>query len=357
MSRKKSRYKQQEALYGAGMLVLVLFGVSFSYVYFQVPAVKGKSGENETRYETADETAEDTKETGKEIEQPVLQQTQKSHPLTRTEDAAEAKPAFAPKAVILPPQSAPEKQALYAHRQKTKERRSRIVTKEEKGLPLYKTGKIVIIIDDLGNNIKVANELLNMNKDITFSVLPKLKHSKEIAEAVSSKNKEVLLHLPMEPENHKNKPGPGAITDDMSAEEIQKQVKEDMESVPNIVGINNHMGSKATSSEKVMESVLSAVKDEGLFYVDSVTSPKSKGHDTAQKMNLPTAKRDVFLDGVQNKNYVKSQIKKLKNLAKKNGVAVGIGHPHKETVDALKEMLPELEKEGIQIVPASEVVK
>lgn len=342
-----------------GLFFLLVFGAAFSFIYFrELPVNEKEKGFVKKNESSAQQPApHESVKQREEVRPAVTLQMQETTGLTKTPFVVKTKTALAPKEIIAPPQSVYEKRAVTAHKQKTKERGSRIATHKEKESLISKTGKIVIIIDDLGNNMKVANELLDMNKDITFSVLPKLKYSKEIADAVFSKNKEVLLHLPMEPENHKNKPGPGAITDGMSAEEIQKQVKEDMESVPNIVGMNNHMGSKATSSKKVMESVLSAVKDEGLFYVDSVTSSKSKGHDTAQKMNLPTAKRDVFLDGVQNKNYVKSQIKKLKNLAKKNGIAVGIGHPHKETVDALREMLPELEKEGIQIVPASEVVK
>lgn len=356
--RKSSSKERKQPLSAAGFLFVVLFAAAFSFVYFHEETQKNKGNEKQNGKVVKGKAFEDTDGvkqlvvnggSGEEMEMMKAKTNMR---------------ALAPKNIITPQKQTENKNTVvaYAHslNDRTRTANGSLTTeiqKEKHKLTTATVGKIVIIIDDLGNNPGIAKELMNMDQRITFSVLPKLKYSKQIAEDASLKNKEVILHLPMEPLSKKNKPGPGVITDDMTPEEIQKQVVDDIKSVPHIVGMNNHMGSKAASNADVMKSVLSVVKDEGLFYVDSVTSAKSKGYNTAQKLNLPSAKRDVFLDGIQDKKYVKSQIKKLVEIAKKKGLAVGIGHPHQSTVDALKEMLPQLEKEGIQIVPASEVVK
>lgn len=357
MKKRKSSSKERKGpLSAAGFLFVILFAAAFSFVYFHEETQKNKGHEKQNGKVVKEKAYEDmdgVKQlvvnggSGPEI---MMKQKTNMH-------------VFAPKNIITPQKQLEDKTTVvaYAHSLKDRTRTANGSLTTEIQKEKQKTAatgvKIVIIMDDLGNNLGIAKELMNMDQRITFSVLPKLKYSKQIAEEASLKNKEVILHLPMEPLSRKNKPGPGSITDDMTPEEIQKQVEDDIKSVPHIVGMNNHMGSKAASNANVMESVLSVVKQEGLFYVDSVTSAKSKGYNTAQKLNLPAAKRDVFLDGIQDKKYVKSQIKKLVEIAKKKGLAVGIGHPHQSTVDALKEMLPQLEKEGIQIVPASEVVK
>ncbi len=357
--------------YGAGLITLALFVTAFSFIYFnefngkthKERDTEQRQGKNKPGYVHHEKAVShgmklhDTGETEKEKVQATAIEKQNVK-----DDGKQKMQSLAPKNVVISQQQMTGEKAVVAYAPSINERKTRggstsVTTENGKNISTSTAGKIVIIIDDLGSNMDVAKELLSMDKRITFSVLPKLKYSKDIADAVSLQNKEVILHLPMEPVNHKHKPGPGAITDGMTLAQIQKQVDEDVKSVPHIDGMNNHMGSKATSNEKIMESVLSVAKEDGLFYVDSVTSPKSKGYSTARKLNLPTAKRDVFLDGVQNKAYVKSQLIKLKELAKKKGIAVGIGHPHPSTVEALKEMLPQLEKEGFQIVPASEVVK
>jgi polysaccharide deacetylase 2 family uncharacterized protein YibQ len=43
--------------------------------------------------------------------------------------------------------------------------------------------------------------------------------------------------------------------------------------------------------------------------------------------------------------------------AKRKGWAVTIGHPHPETIAALREALPRLQARGIQLVVVSDVVK
>lgn len=216
-------------------------------------------------------------------------------------------------------------------------------------------GKIAIIIDDCGNDLKTAEEFMDSDFPLTLAVMPKLRYSAKIAEEAKSKNKDVILHLPMEPVSGIN-PGPGAIKTDMTPEEIEKVLAEDLQSVPGAEGINNHEGSKATRDEKVMAELISGIKSRNLYFVDSLTVKDSLGIPEAEKAGVPFAKRKIFLDNNNDEEYIAGQLIKLANAAKTEGSAIGIGHVRKSTLEALKKYLPLLQKKGIIIVPVKDLI-
>jgi polysaccharide deacetylase 2 family uncharacterized protein YibQ len=217
---------------------------------------------------------------------------------------------------------------------------------------------VAIVIDDLGGNRRAARELLGLPKPLTFAVLPKLPHSREIAEAAAGAGREVLLHLPMEPMGYPEKnPGPGALFRSMSPEEMMAVLEEDLKEIPHSIGVNNHMGSLLTEDKEVMRLVLSFVKERNLFFLDSYTTPRSVVEEVAHQLDLPTASRHVFLDHVpDDAEYVAGQLDKLAATAKRHGAAIGIGHPRTATIAALKEHLPELTEAGVELVPLSQLV-
>lgn len=219
--------------------------------------------------------------------------------------------------------------------------------------------KVAIVIDDLGGNLRAAHELIRLGEPLTFAVLPKLPHSREIDRAASQAGREVLLHLPMEPFGYPEKnPGPGALLGSMSAEKMLAVLEEDLEDVPHSIGVNNHMGSLLTEDEEVMRRILSYVKERKLFFLDSYTTPRSVVEEVAGRLGLPSASRHVFLDHVPyDEEYVDGQMDKLVEAAKEHGVAIGIGHPHQATIAALKKRLPTLAQEGVSVVPISLLVK
>lgn len=217
--------------------------------------------------------------------------------------------------------------------------------------------RVAIIIDDLGWNKESADALLNIDAPICFAILPHLPFSKIIADEAGLKHRDVLLHLPMEPYGYPHKdPGIKPLTDDMSKNDIEALIKDYISEIPHIVGMNNHMGSKFTENERGMRYVMEILKDKNLFFVDSFTTPKSLAYQTAKTSGVKTARRQVFLDNEEDEEYIKGQIEKLIALARKDNTAIGIGHPHPQTINALQKMIPLMKEKGIEVVPVSDLV-
>ncbi len=215
--------------------------------------------------------------------------------------------------------------------------------------------RIAIIIDDIGYDKKIAQEFMELNSNLTFSVLPFSPFGRNISEELHSKGAEIMLHLPMEPSDYPNAdPGPGAMLSSMPPDILLEQLKKNIKDVPFIVGVNNHMGSELTTHSDQMNQIFTILKKEKLFFIDSRTSLKSQGQASARLLKLKFAHRDVFLDNNQDTDYVTGQFAQLVNLAKKQGSAIGIGHPYKITFLALSKELPKL-KNKVEIVRASEL--
>ncbi|MBZ5544097.1 MAG: divergent polysaccharide deacetylase family protein [Acidobacteriia bacterium] len=216
--------------------------------------------------------------------------------------------------------------------------------------------RAAIIIDDLGQDPEAAKKLLALRYPITFSVLPHLAHSTSTAEEAHRAGREVMLHLPMEPDSAA-RPGPGEIRVGMRPAEVARIIDEDLGSVPHVVGANNHMGSRATTDARLMAAVIQALADRRLFFVDSRTTPASVALDVARRQGLPTFYRSVFLDDTETVPYTLGQLREFRRVIEEHGVALAIGHPYSSTLAALAHFLPELERDDIQLLPASQLVR
>ena len=222
--------------------------------------------------------------------------------------------------------------------------------------PHIPKARVAIIIDDMGRDIKTLKEILAIDAPISVAVLPFLPHSRDVAKEANLMGRDVLLHLPMEPkELSGNDPGEGALFTNMSEAQIASQVKKDVDAVPHITGINNHMGSKFTEDERLMRIVLDIAKKKNLFFLDSKTTNKSAAYRLAKNMGLKTASRQIFLDNTEDIAYIKGQITELINVAKKRGSAIAIGHPHPATIAAIKEMMPRF-NEDVEMVTVSSLI-
>lgn len=216
--------------------------------------------------------------------------------------------------------------------------------------------KIAIIIDDIGYDKKTALALCELNPDITFSVLPFAPFGKVISQRLSAKGSQLMLHLPMEPMQYPEvNPGPGAILSTMPPDILLDQLRKDIKDVPNIVGVNNHMGSRLTADSDQMNQIFTILKKENLFFIDSRTVSKSQCKASARLLRLKFAQRDVFLDNLQETAYITGQFKELIKQAKKHGSAIGIGHPYKATLHTLSIELPKV-KNSVEIVRVSSLV-
>lgn len=218
-------------------------------------------------------------------------------------------------------------------------------------------GQMAIILDDWGNNYYVMKYLLEIGRPITVAIIPDLPHSRKIAEEAHRNNLGVMLHMPMEPESTSLTLEPQTIRTSTSDWQIQRYLDEGLADVPYAQGVNNHMGSKATSDLRVMRVVMGRLKEKGLFFVDSNTSSKTVAPRVAKELGLRFAQRDIFLDNELNTLAIKRQLVEAKEYALKYGEVVVIGHDKKITLEAIRDMAPQFEKEGIRFVLAKDLVK
>jgi hypothetical protein len=245
---------------------------------------------------------------------------------------------------------------------KQKEPRKAVTPKKEKEKSLspkpVSLRQVAIIIDDIGYDLKPVKELLKINADLTFAILPFCTHTREAAEMFHRAHRETLLHLPMEPVSYpREKPGNGALFTDMNDEELIFQLEKDIADVPYISGVNNHMGSKFMMDEKKLTLVFNKLKKNNLFFVDSRTSADSKAFVTAEKVGLPVAARKIFLDNNRDYNEIYNNVI---NIAKKDSDVsqmILIGHPYPETIRAISDAMKVLREKGISIVPVSQIMK
>jgi hypothetical protein len=201
------------------------------------------------------------------------------------------------------------------------------------------------------------DKLFAAKSSITFSILPNLPYSKRVAKLASSKGYEVILHLPLESNDESAPAEEGTIKTDMSDGEMLALLEEDIESVPGIKGASNHQGSKATRDERTMNVILADFKKRGLYFFDSLVTSKSVCREAAERIQIPYAKRDIFLDNENSPEYIERQMMVLKKIAFKRGSVIAVCHDRKNTINVLNRMMPEFSSEGIKFVYLSDMVK
>ncbi|QJD82049.1 divergent polysaccharide deacetylase family protein [Cohnella herbarum] len=219
--------------------------------------------------------------------------------------------------------------------------------------------QIAVVIDDFGNGMKGTEQMLDLPIRLTVAVMPFLRTTKQDAEAAHRKGHDVIVHLPMEPvRGLRSWLGPGSITTDLPDEEIRKRVEAAIADVPHAIGMNNHMGSKATADSRVMRVVLQVCKEKGLFFLDSRTSYKTVVPKVAKEVDLVTLHNDVFLDDVYTQNHVLRQIAEVKKFLTKNERCIVIGHvgaPGLYTSSVLRNAIPDL-KTRATFVPLTQLL-
>ncbi|MDD5060273.1 MAG: divergent polysaccharide deacetylase family protein [Candidatus Omnitrophica bacterium] len=234
-------------------------------------------------------------------------------------------------------------------------KKPQVLPKVKKAAPVYK-GRIAIVIDDWGYRLDNLAIVKNIKQPLTCAVLPNLKNSKTVAEDLHSFGLEIILHLPMQPKEKYNLEK-NTITLGMNGKKIKEIIDRDLASVIYAKGVSNHMGSAITENRKSSLLVMSEVKKHNLYFLDSYVTVNSVCSGIAKEIKLRLAKRDVFLDNNSDPEYIKGQLIQLRNLSKKYGTAIGIGHDRKSTLTVLKEILPQLESQGYKFVFISEVAR
>lgn len=220
------------------------------------------------------------------------------------------------------------------------------------------TGIVAIIIDDMGSSVQEAQSLIDIGVPLTFSIIPGLARGKAVDGLAHDNGYGVMIHMPMEPKGYpRQRLESNGLLLAQDDDEVTRRLNSYYPLVPHAHGANNHMGSRFTEDRQKMQLVITSLKHRNMFFVDSMTSPASVGMALAREAGIPAAARSVFLDNVQDVAAINVQIRELAEKARRHGVAIGICHPHRATIQALSQTLPVLQEEGIRFVGASEVVQ
>lgn len=217
--------------------------------------------------------------------------------------------------------------------------------------------KLALVIDDFGyTKSDLVEAFLTMEMPLTIAVIPSLRYSSYAVSRAQEMSKEAILHLPMEAEAYQS--DVDAVTTSMSRDEIVDLLHDYLVNSPGVTGINNHLGSKATQDPLIMNAVLTVVKSNDLYFLDSLTSPKSVGFETAQSMGVRAARNDVFLDWeTEDQAVVEKRLQRLVRIAKQRGYAIGIGHPKEWTYGAIMAKKDVFDASGVDLVLVSDLVE
>jgi|GEM_PF-1725833 polysaccharide deacetylase 2 family uncharacterized protein YibQ len=225
--------------------------------------------------------------------------------------------------------------------------------------PLGGPPAICIVIDDVGYRLDLVEKAAaELPKSVTFAIIPFLPESVTSAEYLHAHGFPVILHAPMEPENANHWRGTaGMLLCGMKPPEVDRILAMDLTGVPHAEGINNHMGSLATSDPDLMLAVMKYLKGRGLYFLDSRTSAQTVAYDIARAQGVKTAYRSVFLDDRDDEDAIMKQLDSLVARSKREGVMVAIGHLRPKTIKVLAERLPYYREQGVTMLPLREVVR
>ena len=249
----------------------------------------------------------------------------------------------APKVAVVPPTPVPTKKPT--------------ATPRPKPAPGAR-GRLAILLDDAGQNDDLVPAAAALPKQVGIAVLPFLPRSAETATAMHEAGHEVWLHLPMEPENYPaDNPGPGAVLVSMTTGELRTTVHTAINNIPFAVGVNNHMGSRATANLKTMTWIMQELSARGMAFIDSRTTTKTVAERAARAQGVPTNRRHVFLDNERNPAAIRKQLEEAVYRCRLDGEAIAIGHLDRVTVQVLAEELPGLAARGADLAKPSDLVR
>ncbi|MDK2595915.1 divergent polysaccharide deacetylase family protein [Pseudoalteromonas obscura] len=215
--------------------------------------------------------------------------------------------------------------------------------------------QIAIVIDDIGNHQRDL-EFLNLPGELTYALLPHTPFSQHFAYQAALKNKELILHIPMQSLDNKTL-GPGGLTLDMQKWQLQKTLGHALSSLPHVKGVNNHMGSALTQHDEPMKWTMEILKKRSLYFLDSRTTPYSQAQTVANIYGVNNIARHVFLDNELESKQLELQLNQLKTIATQQGYAIGIAHPYPKTQRFLRDALRDLQDQGFELVPLSTLVE
>lgn len=218
---------------------------------------------------------------------------------------------------------------------------------------------IALIIDDLGNQRGPGSRAVNLPGPVACSFLPSGTYTRELAQQAHSASKEVMLHLPMQATGaFQQVRESGVLTVDMTNRQYRETFKRNLAAVPYASGFNNHMGSLLTRHPGNMGWLMQIASETGkLFFIDSRTTTATVARQLASEYGIPNSERNVFLDNLAQPEAIRMQFRRLVRIARRDGTAIAIGHPHSATLDVLTDELQQLDRSGIRLVSVAELIE
>ena len=223
-----------------------------------------------------------------------------------------------------------------------------------KSKPEKKGPKIAIVIDDLGYGADTGRLLAQLPFPITLAVIPDTPYAKSVISEAAGSGQEVILHIPME--TIEPRPWEKGLTTKMGHQGIKEKLADLFQRYPSAIGINNHGGSRLTADLERMSWVMESLAEHRLFFLDSRTTSKSLAIEAARLNRVQHAVRDIFLDNIQEEAAIEAQFEKLKQVARRRGQAIAIGHPYPSTLNALEKLLPQLQADGYELSFCSDLL-
>lgn len=222
--------------------------------------------------------------------------------------------------------------------------------------PAAVKGKLAVVIDDAGRDLESQHVYESLGIPLTLAVMPNQVHTRDAALSWHAHGLPVILHQPMESVSGIGMESKVILTS-MGDEEIRSLLKSSLSQVPEAVGINNHQGSKATTDRHTMDVVMNELHHRRLFFFDSRTNSTTAADAAAASYGVPYVRNDLFVDNEADVAAISSMIREAAKRAQKYGTYVIIGHCRPKTAEAFRQMVPQLEKEGIQFVYVSSLAK
>lgn len=223
--------------------------------------------------------------------------------------------------------------------------------------PIAGQAMVAIVLDDVGVAPAQAWAALDLPAPMTISIMTYAGEAQKLAAEAHRRGHELMVHVPMEPVDASLDPGPQALRVGLAPGEILQRLDWGLARFAGYIGFNNHMGSRFTQDEAGMRVVLSEAKRRGLLFLDSKTIGSSIADRLAGEIGLAHVARDVFLDDDMSRAAIDRQLAETLRIARRQGSAIAIGHPHPETLAALKAWLPQARANGIVIVPLSAIAR
>lgn len=223
--------------------------------------------------------------------------------------------------------------------------------------PQDSTPAVAIIIDDVGHNLRQGRRLIALPLPVALAILPQTLAAEQLAREAVAAGRTVLLHQPME-NGAGLSIGPGGMYSGMSRERLQAQLRSNLDSLPGVRGVNNHMGSRLTAEREPMDWVMQVLRERGLFFIDSRTTAQTQAAIAAGAAGVPHLSRQVFLDNQRTPQAIGQAFDQALAIARRTGTAVMIGHPYPQTIDYLERRLTEDMPaiEGVRVVSVEELL-